>query len=313
MDVTDHQFAAAAPTFYRDPKLASVFTERYKNLEVQAAQEVRLGVARRGLAQAIKNGAADYAPQTLKQARGALKRAEDAIAFDPRHQSSYAMEVTQARRAVRWLTAVNSTARATAHRTDEQIAADLIAQNRNLHDLRTQLHGSELESELKGRALTAKEMELRQVNSRLENEKEIQRTIAAVREKFGQDEANVYRDGDKLLIQLKKMDFKSGSAALPDDSRPLLSKVKAIIRDVHAKDVVVQGHADGTGSVKANQHVSEARAEAVADYIEDETGLRDVSVVGLGENRPLRSNKTASGRAVNRRVDLVITPALSEP
>jgi outer membrane protein OmpA-like peptidoglycan-associated protein len=71
----------------------------------------------------------------------------------------------------------------------------------------------------------------------------------------------------------------------------------------------VQGHTDSTGDAKANKALSTKRAQAVAEMIEEDVEDVDVKAVGYGYEKPIVTNKTPQGRAINRRVDVVITPA----
>jgi len=90
----------------------------------------------------------------------------------------------------------------------------------------------------------------------------------------------------------------------------LLSKVQRAIRTFGEPQVVVEGHTDSTGSDEVNEHLSQQRAEAVVEYlIANKTLPSDkIMAVGFGSVRPLASNETPEGRAINRRIDVIITP-----
>jgi OOP family OmpA-OmpF porin len=67
----------------------------------------------------------------------------------------------------------------------------------------------------------------------------------------------------------------------------------------------VQGHTDSTASAEYNQELSEARAKAVRDYfIKQGIAPGRIQAVGYGETRPVASNDSPEGRALNRRVEL---------
>ena len=72
--------------------------------------------------------------------------------------------------------------------------------------------------------------------------------------------------------------------------------------------LVVEGHTDANGSDSQNLILSQDRADAVKQYLVSNFGLdaEKVSSIGYGEARPVATNETASGRARNRRIDLVI-------
>ncbi len=145
-------------------------------------------------------------------------------------------------------------------------------------------------------------------NATLRSEREWNQAIEEARAEFSEEEADVYRQGDKLLIRLKKMNFDSGSAEVPDQSRELLTKVGTVIEELNARQVEVQGHTDATGSAAINQKVSKERAVAVAEVLEDQVEDVRVKPVGFGFEKPIAANKTRQGRMMNRRVDVVITP-----
>lgn len=74
--------------------------------------------------------------------------------------------------------------------------------------------------------------------------------------------------------------------------------------------VTVEGHTDSTGSDADNLRLSEARARAVWARLATEVALpaAAVTVRGLGESRPVADNDTEEGRALNRRVELLVAP-----
>ena len=94
------------------------------------------------------------------------------------------------------------------------------------------------------------------------------------------------------------------------DNYELLSKVQKSIRTFGEPNVVIEGHTDSTGSDEVNEHLSQQRAEAVRAYLTANQTLSYDRIValGYGSMRPLASNETADGRAVNRRIDVIVKP-----
>ena len=90
----------------------------------------------------------------------------------------------------------------------------------------------------------------------------------------------------------------------------LLSRVQQAIRAFGEPDVIIEGYTDSTGADKANEKLSQRRADAVREYlVANGTVSGDrIIAVGYGSKRPLASNETAEGRAINRRIDVIITP-----
>ena len=145
---------------------------------------------------------------------------------------------------------------------------------------------------------------------RLAAEKKFNELFGEVRNLFDANEAEVNKQGDQLLIRLGAIKFPVGKYEIMQENYGLLSKVQLAIRIFGEPDVVIEGHTDSTGSDELNQHLSEQRAYAVGQYlIANQTLPADrIEAVGFGAIRPLASNKTAQGRAVNRRIDIIIKP-----
>jgi outer membrane protein OmpA-like peptidoglycan-associated protein len=92
----------------------------------------------------------------------------------------------------------------------------------------------------------------------------------------------------------------------------LLSKIQRAIRTFGQPDVIIEGHTDSTGSDDLNEYLSQQRAEAVREYLVANGTItyERISAIGYGSKQPLTSNKTAEGRAINRRIDVLIMPRL---
>ena len=145
---------------------------------------------------------------------------------------------------------------------------------------------------------------------RLAVERKFNQRYVAVRTYFDMDEAEVYKKENQLVIRLKAMRFPVGKSVIMPDNYDLLSKVQQAIRTFDDPRVIVEGHTDTTGSNEVNMLLSQQRAEAVRAYmIANQTLLPDsISAVGYGSERPLASNATSAGRAINRRIDILIIP-----
>ncbi len=145
---------------------------------------------------------------------------------------------------------------------------------------------------------------------RLEAERRFNQLYVAVQNYFATDEAEVYKQENQLVIRLKAMRFPVGKSIIMPDNYGLLSKVQKAIRTFDDPRVIVEGHTDTTGSDEVNMLLSQQRAEAVREYmIANQTLPPDsISAVGYGSERPLASNATSAGRAINRRIDILIIP-----
>lgn len=109
------------------------------------------------------------------------------------------------------------------------------------------------------------------------------------------------------LERLKKgIAFETGSTKLTKASYATLDDIIKLMKKIEAANLEVQGHTDNTGSEKTNEKLSQGRAQSVVDYfIEKGIDANRVRAVGFGSRMPVADNKTKSGRAKNRRVELV--------
>ena len=113
------------------------------------------------------------------------------------------------------------------------------------------------------------------------------------------------------IVRLDSMSlFDSGKFDLKSGSTKLLVNSLVGIKAKPGWLIVVSGHTDNTGNPQLNQTLSLKRAEAVRDWMRD-TGDVPVScfaVQGYGESRPVATNDTPEGRALNRRVEISLVP-----
>jgi len=152
--------------------------------------------------------------------------------------------------------------------------------------------------------------EREEVEKRLAAERRFNQLFTEVRSYFKPDEAEVYKQGSELVIRLKAISFPVGKEVIMPSNYSLLSKAQRAIRTFGEPSLVIEGHTDSTGSEDRNQHLSQRRAESVRAYLVANGTLpqEKIIAVGYGSKRPLASNKTAEGRAINRRIDVIIRP-----
>jgi OOP family OmpA-OmpF porin len=107
---------------------------------------------------------------------------------------------------------------------------------------------------------------------------------------------------------LKGVNFETGSAKLMPESTTILDGVVPTIMQCHCSTVVIRGYTDSVGKPPFNQKLSERRAIAVKDYLESHGVAAGIlTAEGLGEENPIADNRTAKGRAENRRVTVEFT------
>ena len=106
-------------------------------------------------------------------------------------------------------------------------------------------------------------------------------------------------------VVLEGVTFATGSANLTDQARAILDRVaQSLVGNPDIK-VEVGGHTDNTGNAATNVRLSQTRAESVRQYLIDHGVAADhVTAKGYGSTQPIADNRTATGRAANRRVAL---------
>lgn len=104
--------------------------------------------------------------------------------------------------------------------------------------------------------------------------------------------------------------FDVGQSELKSGSTKVLINALVGIKAKPGWLIVVAGHTDITGNDKSNQTLSLKRAESVRNWMRDTGDIPEscFAVQGYGESRPLKSNDTEAGRALNRRVEISLVP-----
>ena len=137
-----------------------------------------------------------------------------------------------------------------------------------------------------GHMIDKQERELRQIQG-----VDVQRTA--------DDELNVTVQNEVL--------FDFNSAGLRSSSRSALREMANVFERYPDTTIRVEGFTDSIGSASYNERLSDRRADSVANYLEN-LGVHSsrIFAVGYGESRPRATNNTASGRQMNRRVEIHI-------
>jgi outer membrane protein OmpA-like peptidoglycan-associated protein len=107
---------------------------------------------------------------------------------------------------------------------------------------------------------------------------------------------------------LRAINFKTASAELNTDSYTALMSIATFLKQYPFLRYEVQGHTDSRGNDDYNLLLSAARAASVRSYLIDQQGIPDATLIaiGYGETRPIATNATAQGRALNRRVEFKV-------
>ncbi|PWJ42129.1 OmpA family protein [Sediminitomix flava] len=150
---------------------------------------------------------------------------------------------------------------------------------------------------------------LEEVRAMLAHEREVEAKFNEVFNMFNPDEVEVFRQQDKIILRMKSFAFPIGSAEIQQSNYATLRQVENAVRVFPTNEITVEGHTDSSGGEKANQKLSEERAEAVKNYMSanlPEYDADHIKAVGYGESKPIASNDTKEGAQMNRRIDVVI-------
>ena len=121
---------------------------------------------------------------------------------------------------------------------------------------------------------------------------------------------SVTRNGDNIILNMPgNVTFASDSSNISADFYRVLDSVALVLNEFEKTYVDVVGHTDSTGALEHNQKLSEARASSVARYLESQKVISQRIITrGVGPEQPIASNDTTEGRALNRRVEIILTP-----
>ena len=124
-----------------------------------------------------------------------------------------------------------------------------------------------------------------------------------------------YKNPFEVVIQhqaaksfiLTGCNFETGKADLIEDSYTVLDELVAYLVRQDDVKIEVGGHTDNVGTVKSNLILSEARANTVRTYLVTKgIDAARITTRGYGSSVPISSNKTAAGKADNRRIEVKI-------
>ncbi len=255
--------------------------------------------ARAAYQAAAKGPAAQQSPAELHVAKQALDQAERSFNEDgdspPTKDFSYI--------AIRKAQLAEASARAAIAQKDRE-AAEREAQNLTGEALRKAQ--SELAS-TKGNLEKTQDQLAREKAAREEAEKKAAQAMADL-----QKIAAVKQESRGMVITLSgSVLFASNeSTLLPAAIIKLNEVADALIKGNPDSNITVEGHTDSQGQRQYNMELGQKRANAVRDQLVSRGVAADrIKAVGVGPDRPVADNKTAEGRANNRRVEIIVEPA----
>lgn len=205
----------------------------------------------------------------------------------------------------------------------EQVELELVT---FIENIRNQVQSLEQDNEANSLRLADMEEEIRTLDERLggateeraalvqrlEAQAQVKAQFEEVEKMFTRDEARVFREGENVILRLVGLTFDSGKAEIKQEDFSMLSKVEKAIDVFPRSELIIEGHTDSYGGDELNQRLSQQRAESVSQYMINAMRIPSYRIIatGFGETNPVANNETESGRARNRRIDIVIKPNL---
>jgi outer membrane protein OmpA-like peptidoglycan-associated protein len=115
-------------------------------------------------------------------------------------------------------------------------------------------------------------------------------------------------DLDKISTDAKSIYFHTGKSTFRSEDVPVkIESISSLLKQYPTAKFSIEGHTDSDGSDESNQKLSQERADVVKNaLIERGMKAENLTAVGYGESKPVASNKTAAGKAKNRRTEVVL-------
>lgn len=136
---------------------------------------------------------------------------------------------------------------------------------------------------------------------------------------FKKDELTVeMKDGKVYISMADKLLFPSGSSTLDERGKTALGMLASVIKEQPNLDILIIGHTDSipikTNCFKDNWDLSVSRANNVVRILTETYKISPIQIMAAGKSEysPVATNETKEGRALNRRIEIVILPRLDE-
>jgi len=111
-----------------------------------------------------------------------------------------------------------------------------------------------------------------------------------------------------LVVNMPDVLFDFNKYTLKPAARERLARVSGIVLAYPDLKLQIEGHTDSIGSEEYNQTLSEKRAATVRDYlVSSGVSMNNVAAKGLGKTDPVADNRSAAGRKLNRRVEMIVS------
>jgi outer membrane protein OmpA-like peptidoglycan-associated protein len=275
--------------------------------------------ARAAYNQARSGKAAQLTPADLHTAKVALNAAEQAYQEDAESPETFALAYVALRTAqlVEAKASIKDS-EASLERSDQQLAqlreAEIARARGELARARAMLSEQSKELAVRGEQLASADQQLATTAEQLAAERAAraaaeERYREAMRKLAEAAALNVKEEKRGTVIILPgNVLFASGKYELTPGAQQKLTLVAGTLApQAETHDIVVEGHTDSRGSRDFNMTLSQNRAQAVMNYLVARgVPAESITSVGIGPDRPIAENTTRTGRAQNRRVEIIV-------
>ena len=271
-------------------------------------------------------GASKYAADTMANARTALENAQgmDKHKGDRKQEITYAREAVQAAEDARIITIrkikEEDDAAQRKAREDAELAAKQ-AQDQAAQAAAQRAQAEAAQREAQERAEQARQQQQQADEQRRQAEaarqqaeqsaQQAQQQASQMREQLKNQLNQVLQTRETargLIVNMSDVLFGFNKHDLKPEAREKLAKVSGILLAYPNLKLQVEGYTDNIGSDEYNQKLSEERADTVRDYLVSQSVPDgNITAQGYGKTHPIADNTTNSGRAQNRRVQLVVS------
>lgn len=156
------------------------------------------------------------------------------------------------------------------------------------------------------RKILSQQREGARLDSRTREADQAQRQNSQLQQQI--DELNAKQTERGLVMTLGDLLFATGRSELRAGTANNLGKLAIFLGQHPERQVLIEGHTDNVGSEEMNLSLSQRRADSVMHYLTNQgVSPSRLGASGKGESMPVAGNESASGRQMNRRVEIIIS------
>jgi outer membrane protein OmpA-like peptidoglycan-associated protein len=311
---------ADAPKSLAAARVSLNAAEEINKMDPGSQRERELAfIAHRRAQTAMAEARARAARRDADLARTELRRSTE--------EAAHALDTERARADAAQAQADAAARQAEAEVEQRQVAEQAAATARlSLEQVETELGDVRRQLAAQGTTLDEQTRQLKQRETTLQAQLD---TLRAERDKAERERGTAVRERDEALAAMRKLGdvaerdrnlvltipvevmFRAGQAKLLPHAKDKLAELALALHSLRSDQTfMIEGHTDSRGSAASNRRLSRLRAMAVRAYLINQGVDPDrIRAVGRGEEDPIASNSDREGRANNRRVEVIVTPA----